>query len=363
MSAVDPTLTALAATFSKRVLRWSSRHGRHDLPWQQQITPYRVWVSEIMLQQTQVATAIPYFERFMARFSDIAALAAAPLDEVLHHWTGLGYYARARNLHRTATTVVTDYGGELPATVAELTALPGIGRSTAGAIVSIAHGQRAAILDGNVKRVLARHRAVAGWPGTAAVHQQLWQISEAVTPQRRSGAFSQAMMDLGATLCTRSKPSCHNCPVASDCLSQLSGRSADYPGKKPKKIMPVRQSVFIVIKNSANAVLLERNPPSGLWGGLWVPPRCDDSDQLAARVAELGFELTGFTLEAQRRHTFSHYHLDYRVARAEVKENPAAVGDSRQQVWYNIANPTEELGLPAPVVTLLRQQLATAEIN
>jgi len=349
----------LAASFSSRVLRWSSRHGRHDLPWQQQITPYRVWVSEIMLQQTQVATAIPYFERFMARFSDVAALAAAPLDEVLHLWTGLGYYARARNLHRSAIIVVEQHHGALPATVAELEQLPGIGRSTAGAIVSIAHRQRAAILDGNVKRVLARHRAIAGWPGNSAVHKQLWAISEALTPQRRSGDYSQAMMDLGATLCTRSKPNCQRCPVADDCQAYATDRTADYPGKKPRKAIPVRQTIFVLITNVDNAVLLQRNPPAGLWGGLWVPPRCDDIGQLPDRLAGLGFELKGFTIGPEQRHTFSHYHLDYQVVEAKVIENSAAVGDSQAQVWYNVGDAGEALGLPAPVVKMLTQRLAS----
>ena len=203
--------------FSRLVLEWFDQHGRKDLPWQREVTPYRVWVSEIMLQQTQVSTVIPYFERFMGRFPTVQVLAAAPLDEVLHHWSGLGYYARARNLHRAAKLVAGEYAGQFPAELEVLQQLPGIGRSTAGAILSLAMGQWAPILDGNVKRVLARHHAVAGWPGQAAVLQRLWQLSEVHTPRDRVGAYNQAMMDLGATLCTRSRPRCSDCPVASSC--------------------------------------------------------------------------------------------------------------------------------------------------
>ena len=345
----------LATTFSERVLAWSSHSGRHDLPWQQHITPYRVWVSEIMLQQTQVNTVIPYFERFMQRFATVAELAAAPIDEVLHHWTGLGYYARARNLHKAAQLIVDEDGGQFPDSVEKLEQLPGIGRSTAGAIVSIAHRQRAAILDGNVKRVLARHRAVAGWPGTSAVHKALWEISEQLTPANNSGAYSQAMMDLGATLCSRSKPNCPACPVNSDCIAYATNRIADYPGKKPNKKLPVRNAVFALIYNTDNAVLLQRNPPTGLWGGLWVPPRCEAIEQLPALIEQLGFSLHSHTVGPQQRHTFSHYHLDYSVARVAAHCQPQQVADNSEQVWYNIAGNSKLLGLPAPVVTMLKQ--------
>ena len=219
--------------FSRAVLTWFDKHGRKTLPWQQGITPYRVWLSEIMLQQTQVTTVIPYFERFVARFPDVASLAAAPINDVLHLWTGLGYYARARNLHRCAQTLVCNYGGEFPATVEALAELPGIGRSTAGAIVSIAFKQRAAILDGNVKRVLARYHAVAGWPGDATTLKTLWVHAETHTPKKRVNNYTQAMMDLGATLCTRSKPACERCPVMSTCVAYATGQVNLYPGKKP----------------------------------------------------------------------------------------------------------------------------------
>ncbi|MGB1141418.1 MAG: A/G-specific adenine glycosylase, partial [Halioglobus sp.] len=258
--------------FADRVLAWFDTHGRHDLPWQYDTTAYRVWVSEIMLQQTQVKTVIPYFERFMAAFPDVDALAGAPEDEVLHLWTGLGYYARARNLHRAAKQVAFELGGTFPDSIEGLQALPGVGRSTAGAIASIALAQRASILDGNVKRVLARLHRVAGWPGQSAVHNQLWDIAEHYTPTARCADYTQAMMDLGATLCTRSKPACALCPMANDCEANAAGDQTDYPGKKPKKALPVRATHFLVLRNRDGDIWLEKRPAEGIWGGLWCFP-------------------------------------------------------------------------------------------
>ena len=358
---VDNIDGELAATFSERVLAWSSHSGRHDLPWQKSITPYRVWVSEIMLQQTQVSTVIPYFERFMQRFTTVTELAAAPTDEVLHLWTGLGYYARARNLHKAAQLITNQYDGRFPESVELLEKLPGIGRSTAGAIVSIAHSQRAAILDGNVKRVLARHRAVGGWPGTTAVHKALWQVSETLTPEDNSGAYSQAMMDLGATLCTRSKPNCYHCPVNVDCIAFSTETVADYPGKKPKKKLPVRNAIFALIRNQHGEILLQRNPPTGLWGGLWVPPRCEAIEQLPVLIEELGFTFNSYHFGPQQRHTFSHYHLDYRVADVNADYCAQQVTDNGNQVWYNIDAQSELLGLPAPVVKMLKTAALTTD--
>ena len=234
--------------FQAQVLQWYDRHGRHDLPWQHPRSPYRVWLSEIMLQQTQVKTVIPYFERFLERFPDVAALAAASEDEVLHLWTGLGYYARARNLLKCARSVVDDHGGEFPATVEALEQLPGIGRSTAGAIVSISRDTPAAILDGNVKRVLARYTAIAGWPGESAVQKKLWAVAERYTPETRCADYSQAMMDLGATLCSRSRPACDLCPLEESCAAHSAGRQADYPGKKPRKALPVKSTVMLLVR-------------------------------------------------------------------------------------------------------------------
>ncbi|HNP37856.1 MAG TPA: A/G-specific adenine glycosylase, partial [Woeseiaceae bacterium] len=241
-----------------RLLAWFDEHGRKDLPWQVD-DPYRVWVSEIMLQQTQVQTVIPYFTRFIARFGDVRALADAAIDEVLHHWSGLGYYARARNLHAAAKLIRDEFGGKFPASADELKALPGIGRSTAAAILALSFGERYAILDGNVKRVLARHSAVPGWPGKTAVAKTLWQLAEQNTPRDRVGAYTQAIMDLGATLCTRSKPRCSDCPLKSDCCALAEGAVASYPGSKPRKVKPLRET-SMMLALAGDAVYLERRP-------------------------------------------------------------------------------------------------------
>jgi len=276
----DKEVPAHAGTFSTSVLNWFAEHGRKNLPWQHDKTPYRVWVSEIMLQQTQVSTVIPYFEKFMASFPSLAALAAAPEDDVLAHWSGLGYYARARNLHKCAKLAVSNYGGVLPQALDELVAMPGIGRSTAGAILSLALGQPTPILDGNVKRVLARYFAVDGWPGKSDVLKQLWHISETVTPVKSTDSFNQAMMDLGATLCTRSRPACVRCPLASDCQARALGEPTRFPGKKPKKITPVKTTIMLALANADGAYLLERRPPSGIWGSLWSLPEVGSDHEL-----------------------------------------------------------------------------------
>lgn len=242
-------------SFAAAVLAWFDCHGRKDLPWQQQPTLYRVWVSEIMLQQTQVATVIPYFERFMARFPRVDLLAQAALDEVLALWSGLGYYARARNLHRTAGTIMSQHGGCFPTRFDQVVALPGVGRSTAGAILSLALGERHPILDGNVKRVLARYHALAGWPGKPKVAQRLWEIAETNTPETRVADYNQAMMDLGATLCRRIQPQCQQCPLASECRGYLLGKPMHYPSPRPKQALPERSTVMLMLRNSDGAVL------------------------------------------------------------------------------------------------------------
>ncbi len=342
-----------APTFSDRVLAWFDQHGRHDLPWQQDISPYRVWVSEIMLQQTQVKTVIPYYHRFMEAFPTVEALADAPQDQVLHLWTGLGYYARARNLHKTAITVTQELGGVFPTSVEALCELPGIGRSTAGAICSIAGGQRAAILDGNVKRVLARYHAVAGWPGTTSVHNELWEIAERYTPQTRYADYTQAMMDLGATLCTRSSPSCERCPLEYDCQAKALGRPGDYPGKKPKKALPVKSTTFVMALSRDGEVLLEKRPAQGIWGGLWCLPELESAEQARHWCMDNCQAEPG---EVERwqdfRHTFSHYHLDITPVLARLDSSPVAVMASDRQLWYKLAQPPE-VGLAAPVVKLL----------
>ncbi len=338
--------------FSLAVLQWYDSHGRKDLPWQQGITPYRVWVSEIMLQQTQVATVIPYFERFMQVLPDVFALAAAPADEVLHLWTGLGYYSRARNLHKAAQLVVQQHDGVFPHDLEALTELPGIGRSTAGAIASLSMGLRAPILDGNVKRVLARYHAVEGWPGETRVQAQLWQLAERYTPQQRVNHYTQAMMDLGATLCTRSKPMCLVCPLQAGCQARVLGQPTAYPHSKPRKALPVRQCVMPLLVNSGGDIWLERRPDSGLWGGLWCPPQLDDGAQLADWLQQRGWQAGEPAVLEPLRHTFSHFHLDIQPLLLQVE--PGAGVAEGGQVWYNLRQPSR-LGLAAPVKKLLKR--------
>ena len=307
-----------------------------------------------MLQQTQVSTVIPYFERFMATFPTVTALASASEDQVLHLWTGLGYYSRARNLRRSAIEIVEHYGGEFPQSVTALEALPGIGRSTAGAIASIAMAIRAPILDGNVKRVLARHHRVAGWPGQSDTLKQLWQLAEAHTPNDRVADYTQAMMDLGATVCTRSRPQCGRCPLVDSCAGFMQGDLLDFPGKKPKRVMPVRNALFVLIHNQRNEVLLERRPPSGIWGGLWSLPEIRDRDditnwcqQALGAVPQDVVELPGL------RHTFSHFHLDIQPVAVNVGTAVATIAE-HQYRWY-WPQQGAQLGLPAPILKLLGQ--------
>jgi A/G-specific adenine glycosylase len=342
----------LRIDIATRLLHWFDRHGRKDLPWQRDITPYRVWVSEIMLQQTQVATVIPYYERFLQRFPDVATLAAASEDEVLHLWTGLGYYSRARNLHRAAQRICREFGGRFPVEVAQLEQLPGIGRSTAGAIAAIAGGQRAAILDGNVKRVLARFHAVPGYPGESATAAALWHYAEAHTPQQHLPAYTQAMMDLGATLCTRSRPACGICPLADDCRGRAQGNPTDYPGRKPRKALPVRSTRMLIIERGRE-VLLQKQPPTGIWAGLWTFPQIEvDADPIAHCVNQLGVQVEISERWASWRHTFSHYHLDIEPLRLRLIGADNRIDEPSRQLWYDRAQPPA-VGLAAPVALLL----------
>jgi A/G-specific adenine glycosylase len=334
--------------FAARLLTWFDLHGRHDLPWQHPREPYRVWLSEVMLQQTQVTTVIPYFERFLQRFPTVQALAAAPIDDVLQLWAGLGYYARARNLHRCAQVVVELHQGEWPRDIEQMIALPGIGRSTAAAILSQAFGDRHAILDGNVKRVMSRHAAVAGWPGLPLVQQKLWNYAERLLPDARLADYTQACMDLGNQICVSRRPLCAVCPVAEDCSARLQDRVAELPASKPKRERPQRSAWLLLIENDARALLLERRPPSGIWGGLWCPPVVpadqDWRDELAARYglrAELAEEL------APVEHGFTHYDLTLHPLRVRVE--PAGVAEGSETAWTTMADPSTLPGLPAPV--------------
>ncbi|WP_439101299.1 A/G-specific adenine glycosylase [Congregibacter sp.] len=341
--------------FAKRLLAWYDLHGRHNLPWQRDATPYHVWLSEIMLQQTQVATVIPYYERFTNSFPDIQALAATDIDDVLHHWSGLGYYARARNLHKAAKTVATDFSGKFPADLDALQSLPGIGRSTAGAILSTALGGRAAILDGNVKRVLARFHAVEGWPGKTAVASRLWELAEEHTPDSRIAAYTQGIMDLGATLCTRSKPDCHRCPLADDCVARAHGRQTEFPGKKPKKTIPTRTTSFIIAHTPDGELLLERRQPSGIWGGLWCFPEVDDDASAKSYCEEvLAARVLRTTALPALRHSFSHYHLEISPLLLTLSKTPALIREGQEvRCWPTTETPA--VGLAAPVKRIWQQ--------
>jgi len=347
-----------ATYFSRDVLAWFDQHGRKDLPWQKNITAYRVWVSEIMLQQTQVTTVIPYFETFMQRFPTVEALAEAPQDDVLHLWTGLGYYARARNLHKCAERISSEFSGKFPSDIDKLIELPGIGRSTAGAICSIAFKKRAAILDGNVKRVLARYHCVAGWPGKTDVQKTLWQHAEQHTPQKRCNHFSQAMMDLGATLCTRTKPACERCPLQAGCEAFAQGTPTNFPGKKPKKDKPIKAAQLLMIRNLNGEILLEQRPSQGIWGGLWSFPELDADECPKAHCEQFYTNASRIEIWDSYRHTFSHYHFDICPVLIYLSKDIQSVADNNTR-WVNVAQPGK-LGLAAPVKKLL-QNLADLE--
>ncbi len=338
--------------FSERVLSWFDEHGRKDLPWQQDKTPYRVWISEIMLQQTQVATVIPYYARFMSSFSSVEALANASEDDVLSHWSGLGYYARARNLHKAAKKLVSEFDSEFPLTVEGVCELPGIGRSTAAAILSISRGVPAAILDGNVKRVLARFHAVPTWPGEKKTENRMWEVAESYVPEKRAGDYTQAMMDLGATLCTRSKPQCLLCPLSHDCLAIKQGNPTDFPIKKVKKAKPTKSTVMLILVNESGELLLEKRPSVGIWGGLWSLPESAESESLILDVEQrFQFQSIAEKTLAVFRHTFSHYHLMIHPVRLVVASQHM-VYDGNKYQWCT-KEQSLNLGLPAPVRQIL----------
>jgi len=339
----------MTSDFASRILAWYDQHGRKSLPWQRDRSAYRVWVSEIMLQQTQVQTVIPFFERFTQSFPDVTSLAAASLDDVLHHWSGLGYYARARNLHRAANIIRDEHGGEFPETFEAVAALPGIGRSTAGAILSLALGQRHPILDGNAKRVLARHAVIEGWPGKTSVARQLWDLAEGCTPAVRVDGYTQAIMDLGATLCTRANPACGSCPVRVDCRALRLGAVEQFPGRKPKKEKPLRQTTM-VLAIANGAVYLERRPASGIWGGLWSLPEVSDVDEWCSRR----FAASAVDVESwgNLRHSFSHYDLDISPVVVRVAVVSSKVADDDDSTWYQFEE-SPPGGIAAPVMKLI----------
>ena len=340
------------SALAQSLIDWHATHGRHDLPWQQDRTPYRVWVSEIMLQQTQVTTVIDYYQRFMRRFPDMQSLAVTPLDEVLHLWSGLGYYSRARNLKRAAELIVSEHGGELPSTRDELADLPGIGRSTAAAILSIAHGQREAILDGNVRRVLSRVFGIDGVPNAPATLRTLWGRAEECMPDADAAVYTQAIMDFGATLCTRHDPLCMHCPIQRDCVAFATGRVRELPAPRVRAARRTRSVVMLLATRAHGEVLLQRRPTQGVWGGLWAPP---DFESLEAAEQFCGARLEHAQLESTPlpllKHGFTHFDLEITPIRAHC-DGLAGVMEGAETLWYNARQPAR-IGLPAPIATLL----------
>lgn len=346
----------MATDFAVPLLAWFEKHGRHDLPWQQPRTPYRVWISEVMLQQTQVATVIPYFLAFMQKFPDVSVLANAKADSVMQSWAGLGYYARARNMHAAAKQIVAEHDGELPADIDALQALPGIGRSTAGAIASLAFDIPAAMLDGNAKRVYARYFGVAGWPGEARIEKRLWAYAEQHTPKSRPADYTQAIMDLGATLCTRKKPDCPSCPVHENCRALAEDAVECYPYPKPGKLRPVRSTRMLILLNGGQ-VLMQKRPPTGIWGGLWSLPEVPEANDAQAYCQEvLGLELDELQAQPTLRHGFTHFLLDIEPLLAQAVKNGTgvaaknAVSEDKGQRWCKL---TALPAMPAPVKRLL----------
>lgn len=384
-SGIEDREEEAASSVAGPLLEWFDHSGRKQLPWQQDTTAYRVWISEIMLQQTQVATVIPYYTRFMQRFPDVQSLAAAPIDEVLHLWTGLGYYARARNLHRAAQRIVAEHGGVFPNTIDAVQSLPGIGRSTAGAILALSGSQRHPILDGNVKRVLTRYFGIEGFPGELAIERKLWSVADACTPAVRVANYTQAIMDLGATVCVRSRPSCPTCPLSERCVARLEGKQAELPTPRPKKARPQRIAHVVIAQRDDGCVLLERRPPAGIWGGLWTFPQFEDraaalswseewstheereqheapekrGGHLAASPPPVAGEGQGGgapLLLASYSHAFTHFDLTLHpwVVRAG---SASKIADTDRYCWYDPRRPAK-IGLAKPVVDLIRELTA-----
>ena len=346
----------IADTFSQQVLAWYSKHGRKDLPWQQDRDSYRIWVSEIMLQQTRVETVIPYYEKFMQRFPTAKKLAAADIDEVLHHWTGLGYYARARNLHKAAKLICKNHQGKFPKNIEEVIALPGIGRSTAAAILALSFHQRHAILDGNVKRVLARFFAVEGWPSERKVEVQLWHHAESLLPKKAVAKYTQAMMDLGATLCTRSNPTCLLCPIQKNCQAYSQQRQHELPTPKPLRKLPQREVHVALVQNDDNAVWLEKRPPAGIWGGLYSFPEFADERNLQIWLNK-NWKIKFSKVQALPTvsHTFSHFRLHMHPKLIRLDKKPIGVMEDDLGVWYKSVR--QKVGLATPVKKTLQQVL------
>jgi A/G-specific adenine glycosylase len=348
---VAVSVRARDAAFARALIDWQRRHGRHDLPWQGTRDAYRIWVSEIMLQQTQVATVVPYYRRFLERFPDVCALAAADEDEVLRLWSGLGYYSRARHLHRAARLVCERHGGRFPGTLAQMAALPGVGRSTAAAVLVFSRGAREAILDGNVKRVLARCFAIAGYPGDKRVADALWRRAEALLPARGIETYTQALMDLGAGVCTRARPRCGECPLAAHCRARAEGRIAELPGRRPRRALPLRSTVMLVLQR-AGEVMLEKRPAPGVWGGLWCFPEAAPGEDVAALcAARYGLRAEALAPLPPVEHGFTHFRLTILPQPLRVTAaTPAAPAPGR--VWL-APEDARTAAVPVPVRRIL----------
>ncbi len=348
-------MTLSAKQFQQKILDWFENFGRKHLPWQQTKSPYPIWLSEIMLQQTQVATVIPYFQRFIERFPTLSSLANADIDEVIQLWSGLGYYARARNLHHCAQIIEEKYSGKFPKDLVLLEKLPGIGRSTAGAILALAFGHPASILDGNVKRVLARFHTITGWPGLSQVSKQLWALAEHYTPNNKSiRQYTQAMMDLGALVCTRSQPQCSKCPLQNHCKAYTEQCISKYPSPKPHKMIPTRTIRMLILVNKHQEILLEKRPPVGIWGGLWSLPECSITENMKNfckkhYYCDIENPIKKYAL---LKHTFSHFQLEIRPVLIQVKDWHPQLMESECIVWYNRQKLASK-GLAAPVKKLL----------
>ena len=339
--------------FASQLIEWQRTHGRHDLPWQG-ADAYRVWLSEIMLQQTQVATVIPYYQRFVSSFPKVSALAAATEEQVLAHWSGLGYYARGRNLHRAAQIIAEKYHGEFPREFEQIIELPGIGRSTAAAICALAYHESRAILDGNVRRVLARYCGIEGWAGNKKVEEQLWQKAEALLPPKDIATYTQSLMDMGATVCTRSRPKCVICPVQSDCIALKTERINELPTPRPRKAVPEKHTTFLLLLHG-NDLLLEKRPGSGIWGGLWCPPQVESENEVTQFIQRNGIKVRE-QIELQKfTHTFTHFKLHIIPLLIRVARKPQQVQQAGS-VWLNVEEALQA-AIPTPVRQVLKQLL------
>ncbi len=345
--------------FQKKILGWYAQHGRHDLPWKKALSPYRVWISEIMLQQTQVATVIPYFEKFMRSFPEVSCLAKASTEKVLHHWAGLGYYARGRNLHKAAQIIMNEHAGLFPDNIDALVALPGIGLSTAGAIIAQAFDRKATICDGNVKRVLSRFHCVPGPLGQKDVENALWALAVHYTPTKQVADYTQAIMDIGATLCTRTKPQCDICPLQSRCAAFKNNTQSQFPKRKRAKALPTKETYFLCAINAKQEILLYERPASGIWGGLWSLPEFESEQALRLFLKRNKLGNIALAEVPALKHSFTHFHLILKPFLVLLNNNDIRTTDLK---WVN-PKKRSTIGLPAPINKLLEYDMISQKMR